>query len=319
MGDLIFVEGVPGTGKSTTAQFIAHQLTRHGRPAQWFYEEQTPNPFVPEIDPAEYRDWDHFIDLRVDRWRECARAFAESTESLVAESVLLQAPVFTMLRRDVEAGLIEGLLNRLADVIAPLRPTLIYLAHADPERAWRAIAARRGGDFAVKAVKRSEEWPYTRSRSLAGLDGVLAYWRAHGALCDRIASWLPMHTLRLDVSAGTWSTYRQQICAFLQIPSEAPVSVASNDLARAVGSYRAGDRRLTVSLEDDRLVLRGLLWASNTLLPRQQDVFDVEAWPFRIRFERGANGLVRALHWEGPRLWWGGLDSVYDREPTNGA
>jgi thymidylate kinase len=63
MSGLVFVEGVPGTGKSTTAQFLARQLIRHGRPARWFYEEQVPNPFVPEIDPSEYRDWQHFIDL----------------------------------------------------------------------------------------------------------------------------------------------------------------------------------------------------------------------------------------------------------------
>jgi thymidylate kinase len=56
VGELIFVEGVPGSGKSTTAQFIARRLARSGRPARWFYEEQAPNPFVPEIDPAHYRN-----------------------------------------------------------------------------------------------------------------------------------------------------------------------------------------------------------------------------------------------------------------------
>src|SRR5438067_10670331 len=83
---LVFVEGVPGAGKSTTAQFLARQLTRHGRSARWFYEEQVPNPFVPEIDPADYRDWHHFIDLRVERWRAFARDATRSTETLVADS-----------------------------------------------------------------------------------------------------------------------------------------------------------------------------------------------------------------------------------------
>jgi DNA polymerase III delta prime subunit len=114
MSGLVFVEGVPGTGKSTTAQFLARQLIRHGRPARWFYEEQVPNPFVPEIHPSEYRDWHHFINLRVERWQEFARAAAVSTETLVAESVLLQAPVFTMLRRDVPPAMIEQLLIELA-------------------------------------------------------------------------------------------------------------------------------------------------------------------------------------------------------------
>ena len=71
VGELIFVEGVPGSGKSTTAQFIARRLARSGRPARWFYEEQAPNP-VPEIDPAHYRNWDHFSELRAERWRALA-------------------------------------------------------------------------------------------------------------------------------------------------------------------------------------------------------------------------------------------------------
>ena len=222
-----------------------------------------------------------------------------------------------MLRRDVEPERIDALLNRLADAIAPLAPMLVYLGHRDPEQAWRAVAVRRGGDYVVQAVKRSETWPFTQSRGLAGLDGVLTYWRAHAELCDRAATWLPMTTLRLDVSDGAWPAYRERICASLGIPSEPPPTEAPRDLERAVGTYRRGERWLTVSLEDDRLVLRGALWASNALLPCTHDVFDVEAWPFQVRFEDGADGAVHALHWQGPRLWWGGPEGVYYREPLS--
>lgn len=50
-----------------------------------------------------------------------------------------------------------------------------------------------------------------------------------------------------------------------------------------------------------------LLWASNPLLPLSPNMFDVEAWPFRVSFEPDGS----ALRWHGPRLWWGGPEGVY--------
>lgn len=41
---VIFVEGLPGSGKSSTAQFIAHQLQRNNTAAQWYFEMGMENP-----------------------------------------------------------------------------------------------------------------------------------------------------------------------------------------------------------------------------------------------------------------------------------
>lgn len=316
MATLVFVEGVPGSGKSTTAQFIARQLTAHGQPARWLYEDERPNPLVPDAPAAGYRSWDQFVELRVERWRTHARELSGASGTVVADSALLQRPVFTMLRRDVETPLIERLLNRLADAVAALHPRLVYLGHRDPEHAWRAVAARRGPGFTVSAVRRSEEWPFTQSRGLAGLNGLLTYWRLHGALCDHVVSWLPMSTLRLDVTDGAWPAYRQRIGEFLALPSgPAPLDDHAAP-ARLAGRYRLGERLLSVVSEEGRLVLRGQLWESNALLPVSEHVFDVEGWPFQLRFEEGPDGNVRALHWHGPSLVSGSLGGVYERVPA---
>lgn len=168
------MEGVPGAGKSTTAQFLARQLAAHGRPARWIYEEEIPNPFVPSAPPLglvtwQEATWEQFADAHVARWRDFARAAADTPEVIVAESFLLQRPVFTMLRRDADPAAIEALVNRFADAVAPLEPTLVYLSHPDPEASWRAVMAKRGGGELAAAVQRSEDWPFTRSRGLAGL------------------------------------------------------------------------------------------------------------------------------------------------------
>jgi hypothetical protein len=220
-----------------------------------------------------------------------------------------------MLRRDVAPALIEQLLIELARTVAPLHPKLVYLAHPKPDEAWRAIAEQRGAEFVAGAVRRSAEWAFLSARGLSGLPGVLAYWQAHGALCDEVVSRLPMETLTVDTSEGSWPERRARICAFLDVGADEPAAPDPHVLERLTGRYRDGERAVTVSLDDGRLILRGALWPSNALLPVTRDVFDVEAWPFQIRFEEDGAGRVHALRWHGPRLWWGGPEGAYHRDP----
>jgi hypothetical protein len=308
VGDLILVEGVPGTGKSTTAQFLARQLRHHGRAARWIYEEEAPNPFVPPGD--DFPTWDAFAEAHLERWQTFAREAASAPDAIIAESYLLQRPVFTMFRRDVDAAGVEALVRRFAEAVAPLRPRLIQLAHPDPAASWRAIAAKRGPTFTTAAIARAADWPFLQARGLSGLDGVLAYWRAHGALCDAIAARMPMEMLAVDVSTGEWSARRAQLCAFVGVPLSEPPRPGVADLARFTGRYTDGQREIVVGLDDGQLSLSGVLWATNPLLPVANGLFDVEAWPFQVSFD--GDGLT----WQGPRLWWGGPAGRFQRIAT---
>src|SRR5262249_17341120 len=199
MARLILIEGFPGAGKSTTAQFLARVVARRGSRARWIYEGEVPNPLVPPVPAGDYQSWEQFVDIRAERWRAFAAAAGDHDVTIVPESALLQLPVFTMLRRNVEASIIAGLVNRLVEAVAHLRPKLIYLARRDPEAALRAISERRGLSWLLQHAGSSEGFPFTQARGLSGFAGLFAYWRAHAALCDAIVEALDLPTLALDV------------------------------------------------------------------------------------------------------------------------
>jgi len=159
--------------------------------------------------------------------------------------------------RNVDPSIIATLVNRLVEAAAPLRPSLVYLARRDPDVAFRAIAERRGLAWLLHHAANSNGYAFTQARGLSGLEGLLAYWRAHAELCGAIVERLDVPKLAVEVGPDGWSECRRRICDFVEVPFE---------------------------MVEGRLVLRGILWASNALLPVAPNVFDIESWPLRLSF-----------------------------------
>jgi hypothetical protein len=142
---LILIEGFPGSGKSTMAQWIARQWQLASHPCRWFYEQQHDHPVVGIPAGADYKTWEEYFDYRRERWMAFTADTARGDALIVMESALLQYPIFVTLRRGVATDHIVAFLRSVADIIRPLEPRLIYLATPDPDTAYRAITAKRGG------------------------------------------------------------------------------------------------------------------------------------------------------------------------------
>jgi hypothetical protein len=310
---LIFVEGFPGAGKSTTAQFLARLLARQGGLARWVYEGERPHPLVPPQPPPGLRSWETFVDAYVARWRAFAAAAERHDVTVVPESALLQTPIATMLMGNADPAMIDTLVRRLAASAAPLRPSLVYLSRRDPEAAFRAIGERRGMAWLLHHVQASTAFAFTRARRLTGLDGLLAYWRAHADLCEAIVDGLAVPKLVVESDPGGWKERRQRICDFVGVPFEDEPVADTAAIARVTGRYGDGKREATVVLMDGRLVLRGVLWFTSALLPVKRNVFDVESWPVRVTFEEDTARGVRAFRCSGPRLPDGDPSGLYTR------
>ncbi len=86
MARMILIEGFPGAGKSTTAQFLARLLARRGARARWVHEGEVPNPLVLTAPAGGYESWEQFADIRVERWRAFAAAAGDHDVTIIPES-----------------------------------------------------------------------------------------------------------------------------------------------------------------------------------------------------------------------------------------
>ena len=289
---LVLVEGVPGSGKSTTAQWLALECARQGVACRWIYEQQPEHPVSRPAPPGGWGPtWHDWSDERLGHWHAFVAAAGPLT---IMESAALQHPLLAMLRRDVAPDVVLAHVRRIAQAVRPLEPRLVYLRVADHEATYRALTRRRGPASLAAVVRGFEGLDFAERTGLRGLDLLLAYWKVHHDVLEAAVPAMRLPTLVVDQRTGDWPTWRAEIAAFLGLAAPGPPAPPPPDLARYVGRYQAHwrgqDVDCTVRLQDGELVLDGLLWPANRLLHKGGEAFRAEAWPYEVVFPAAGGG-----------------------------
>lgn len=123
---LVLVEGNPGSGKSSTSQFIYDQLRQNGITSRWHHEEELPHPVAPNKNIDDFGSLEEYFKFALDRWRLFSLATSESDEISIIESRFFQDVISPLLMRDVSRSQIMEYVHRIADICSDLNPTLIY-------------------------------------------------------------------------------------------------------------------------------------------------------------------------------------------------
>ena len=309
---MVIVEGFPGCGKSTTAQWLARRVRTRGDRAEWFYEDQRPHPLARPT-AGTYSSWREYFAERLRRWSLLANQAASSNTVTILDSAWLQVPLFVMLRQDVDRRVIRTFIRTTVDAMRSAGPALVYLSQPDPVGGMRRLFEERGMAWALLHAGRSDASRYQRNRGIRGIDGLLHYWREHNALAEAIAREPGMPALILDPHEGDWPDRRAAIARFLGLPPRTPEPPPEHgDLARLVGEYRRDATRFVIRLQGAGLVVDGLLWRGNALLPLAANVFEAQSWPLFLTFLE-QDGEIRSMRIDGPVVGGRPLAGVYEK------
>jgi hypothetical protein len=198
---ILFVDGLPGSGKSTAAA----EIGRRCQDSRVFLEGDPNHPLlvgVPDKMGAAFGTIHqvHTADSFATRALQKLDGFlekAESDERYVFESHPLQSTVRVLLQLDAPEPAILKFWSDLQDLLTPVEPWLLYFRENEPDQAMEAIFRERGlawQDYVVKALSRS---PWMKERNLSGVAGLLEMVRHYAAFIDQlVASWrFPMLAL----------------------------------------------------------------------------------------------------------------------------
>jgi hypothetical protein len=183
---LVFVEGLPGSGKTTTAERMCRRLRSRGVDAQWASETTKDHPVFPPGLLTQRRAPD-FADQCLAAWHAFVADLGPTT--WVLDGAAFQSTVRFMFEERMPYESIRDYWRAFEDVVLPARPTLFYLRDDDAADRMRTITIPvRGQAWFDKVFDYVARTPQGREFRHMGVEGFIAFWVRYGALCDTLVA-----------------------------------------------------------------------------------------------------------------------------------
>lgn len=217
---LIVVDGLSGSGKTTTCRWLAQHLHQPHRPIRVVYEADVPHPLhwwqywngdhhlAPDFDQVTP---EHSMQTSLEKWTQFIDHLHTSDDSVVIEGVMYCLAVGFFRQGDVAPAQIATYIHRVEALMAPIAPLLVYLRQDSIATHTRTVWTSRGRAITQELITNMERTRYFRHRQLRGFAGVIALWEDTQALTDTLFATHQIPKLVLEVTPGDWDSYYRQI------------------------------------------------------------------------------------------------------------
>jgi hypothetical protein len=318
---LILIDGMTGTGKSTTAQRLCLHLQRQGRAARWIYEHDTAHPIWPpgeqvRMVEAGVLDTDLLMLVLPQRWHALAAECAGSSRATILESSLFQTTVGFLLAMQADEAIITAHVMAVAQVIGGLQPALVYLRQGDAAAGLRAtFEDRRLDQYEADLVALLAATPFGRAHGIADFAGLVRFYDKWRELTDALFARLAVAKIAIDVGDSDWPSRERQLTEFLGLPDIGNVPLRIERASRYCGRYAdpassdeivVAGNELGLYLDDGR---------PTRLIPACEDRFYIAAIAAEMAFSEEREGRFRRLELSGNLL---GLSPLWLRTEGGG-
>ena len=192
---LILIEGIMGSGKSTTAAFLADRIQQQGREVTWYHEYARDNPILVDV-LAGFEctdDW-KIHNKTLPQWQTLGRTKRDDDTVTILESKLWQNDNLFMLLAGVPTADVIASNLRVVDALAEARPALIHFTFDNLEDHLRWIFENRrtlGGPHPPQIWK---EWivevfvssEFGKDNGWTGFEGFMAGCSEWLSVCERM-------------------------------------------------------------------------------------------------------------------------------------
>jgi len=289
---LIFVDGISGSGKSTTAHYIARQLEKNGIKAKWIIENENDHPLRFKSTSNDDNDYiEEYKSLYHEQWTDFAEKVFNDDQIYIIDAYLFQDVIIPFLLHDRSRSEIDEFYSRMTAMIAKLNPVIIHFYQQSTAETIRNIWNARGGisqkNFYLNKHGKNK---FCTSRNISGEQAVFTFWDEVVKISKELYANFEFKKIQIDNSAKDWSKYRKQITDFLEIDQIIEENPFDESFAKYCGLYG----ELEIYQKDSRLYAY-LRWPDLKLLHCAEDEFLIESFPFRIKFLKEENNEIKSV------------------------
>lgn len=288
---LVLIDGIPGTGKSSTAQYIHLNLLRGGISSRWHHEEESGHPlFYPDTN-IQVIDWDkglrRFMSKWPGNWDNLYRMVSGGQEVHIITSYLLQDGARVLFNNMVPSEEIREFCRDLVKRIAPLDPVFIFMHAPDVRKLMRRTFKARGEEWKEYFISFDQRTKYAQAREITGERASVSLWHDFQQLSEKVFDDLDIRKMRLEVNGDNWAhiyaALRQEL-GFEEVDTPA---VAESRKGLYPGNYHeVSDHGLRCRVwMDSGNYWCDFLWPSLPMIPLERDLFAVRSLPLFFRFK----------------------------------
>jgi hypothetical protein len=209
---LVIVEGIMGSGKSTTALRIADRFNTVGVPAIAITEGASPHPIRFDWDePWNKMPATQLANASTARWKYFADEARASPRIPIVDGQIFHGNLTSLFLLEADLDLMRNYVVEVATAIRPLRPLLIYFHQDDIDRATRVVAEERGEAWVRYQVDWKLGSPYAERRGLSGIQGLIDLYRDYRRVTDHLFDILDIRKISIENSGREWARYDQLI------------------------------------------------------------------------------------------------------------
>jgi hypothetical protein len=220
---LIFVEGIMGSGKSTTARWLARLFRRTGIPAQPVPEARPHPTNVFRTLPHWKQPWrdltaDELMTRSYANWQTFVARARSNPRISVFDGQLFHGDFTCLFLMACPPQVLHQYVQTVLQLAQPLNPLIIYCYQHDVAQALDCIGAQRGPRWVESQVAWKVASPYGQQRGLVGMDGWKQLYQDYRHLTDACFQALSIPKIVIETSAGEWPSYQTHIGTVLDLP-----------------------------------------------------------------------------------------------------